>query len=101
MLNAIPAINTLGNTNPMTQQTALANVAQEIRTNNQEQLATQHVNHLYETRLTRPIRDRQEEEKEHTSGKQRRDGSPASDNNRKKSLQTRTSARESLLDILA
>ncbi|MBF0435977.1 MAG: hypothetical protein HQL77_11475 [Magnetococcales bacterium] len=102
MLNAIPAINTLGNSNPMTQQTALANVTQEIRTNNQEQLASQHVNQLYEVRLTRPVRGRPEEEKERSPSEQQRGGSPSSGNNRKKKvLQTRTSARESLLDILA
>ncbi|HIJ83750.1 MAG: hypothetical protein HW380_3856 [Magnetococcales bacterium] len=57
MFNAIPATTALGGSNPMIQQTALANVSQNIRTNNQEQLEAKHVASLKETRQARRLRD--------------------------------------------
>ncbi|MBF0109395.1 MAG: hypothetical protein HQL76_09480 [Magnetococcales bacterium] len=62
MFNAIPATTALGIANPMTQQTGLANVSQNIRTNNQEQLEARSVANLKEARQGRHLQDREEEE---------------------------------------
>ncbi|MBF0146590.1 MAG: hypothetical protein HQL84_10720 [Magnetococcales bacterium] len=62
MFNAIPATTALGITNPMTQQTGLANVSLNIRTNNQEQLEARSVAQLKETRQARHLKDHRDEE---------------------------------------
>lgn len=74
MFNAIPISNALVVSSPMTQQTALANASQEIRTNNQEQLEARSVANLKEIRKRRQLRDHQEDEEPET-GENRRGSS--------------------------
>lgn len=90
MFNAIPISNALVLSTPMTQQTALANASQEIRTNNQEQLEARSVANLKETRKGRQLRDQEEDEEPETGEKRREPSSespPFDDRGRKKQQQ--------------
>ena len=78
MFNAIPATTALGIANPMTQQTGLANVSLNIRTNNQEQLEARSVTHPKETRQARQLKDHRDEENQEAE-EDYRDSSSSSD----------------------
>lgn len=95
MFNAIPVSNALVLSTPMTQQTALANASQEIRTNNQEQLEARSVANLKEIRKGRQLRDQEEDEEPETGEKRREPSSgsnPFDDMVKKKQRQHATTA---------
>ncbi|MEO5346621.1 MAG: hypothetical protein H7834_09620 [Magnetococcus sp. YQC-9] len=68
MFNAIPAINLLGTSNPMLEQSNLVKLTHEIRTNNSERLETRSVADVKQNAKSRNARRRHESEEEDPEG---------------------------------
>ncbi|MBF0178488.1 MAG: hypothetical protein HQM03_00520 [Magnetococcales bacterium] len=56
MFNAIPAVNLLGVSNPLLEQTNLARASQNIRTHNAEQLSSRNVEDVKHNAKSRAVR---------------------------------------------
>ncbi|GAB0057063.1 hypothetical protein SIID45300_01384 [Candidatus Magnetaquicoccaceae bacterium FCR-1] len=68
MFNAIPAINLLGTSNPMLEQSNLVKVPHDIRTNNSERLEARNVETVKQNAKSRNARRRHESEEEEPEG---------------------------------